>query len=59
MEHPTWILVPWSVFALAALLKVWQIFGYVRERRGTRVSRIERFRQDLERNWSRDRLSQS
>ena len=58
MDNPAWILVPWAVFAVAALLKVWQITGSVRARLGGTTPNTERFRQRLERIWARDGLGQ-
>lgn len=70
MDHPTWILVPWAVFALSAAAKVWQLFARLRQRRpnttngldsagGLHSSGIEQMRSRLERIWNQDSLSQS
>ena len=57
MIHPAWILVPWSVFALALVLKVWQ-FGKALKRHliGTTPSTVQ-FRQSLERIWEQEQGS--
>lgn len=58
MQHPAWILVPWAVFALAAAIKVWRLWGTLRRRLVAPASGSERFRQSLERIWQRDSLTQ-
>jgi len=52
MIHPAWILVPWSVFALALALKVWQ-FGKALKRHLIGITpSTEQFRQSLEKLWA-------
>jgi len=58
MTHPGWLLVPWGVFALAALLKVWQITTLFRRRLvRQQPPSIEAGRAQLERIWQNDRLT--
>ena len=56
MTHPAWLLVPWTVFALAALLKLWQITAAIRRRvgRGAKSVSYEDARAMLERIWRSD-----
>ena len=54
MDNPLWMLVPWSVFALAAGLKFWRITNLFRRNLLGVPSRTERFRQVLERIWAKD-----
>lgn len=49
-----WILVPWAVLALAAGIKIWQITVLLRRHLLGGSSATERFRQSLERAWTRD-----
>jgi hypothetical protein len=48
-----WILLPWTLFALAVAIKFWQISNAIRQNRLNRPS-TERFRQRLERLWQND-----
>jgi hypothetical protein len=48
------MLVPWTVFALAAGLKFWGITTMFRKHLLGIPSRTERFRQALERIWIKD-----
>jgi hypothetical protein len=57
MAHPysqLLILLPWSVFALAAGLKFWQLTRWLRHPRLSSANSTERFRQALERRWERE-----
>jgi hypothetical protein len=55
MEHPLWMLVPWTVFALAAGLKFWRLTTAFRRHLLGTASRTERFRKRLEQLWLQDR----
>jgi hypothetical protein len=71
MDQPIWVLVPWLVFAIAAVLKAWKIGRLVNNRLiNNRVSNnllrsqrrdtaggIERFRAELELGWRRGQQS--
>ena len=58
MTHPGWLLVPWAVFALAALLKVWQITALFRRTlRQRQTQSSEAMRAQLERIWHKDSLT--
>ena len=59
MTHPAWLLVPWAVFALAGLLKLWQITAAIRRRLGVsndnaKPRNSEEARAMLERVWRSD-----
>jgi hypothetical protein len=54
MSNPLWMLVPWLVFALAAVVKFWQLTSLFRRHLLARPSRTERLRQTLERIWEND-----
>jgi hypothetical protein len=66
MDQPIWLLVPWLVFAIAAVLKAWKIGRLINnrlinnqlrsQRRDTAVG-IERFRAELELGWRRGQQS--
>lgn len=62
MDQPIWLLVPWLVFAIAAVLKAWKIGRLVnnrlinnqlRSQRSDSAGGIERFRAELELGWRR------
>jgi hypothetical protein len=62
MDQPIWLLVPWLVFAIAAVLKAWKIGRLVNNRlinnqllsqRRDTTGGIERFRAELELGWRR------
>jgi hypothetical protein len=62
MDQPIWLLVPWLVFAVAAVLKAWKIGRLVnnrlidnqlRSQRRDTAGGIERFRAKLELGWRR------
>lgn len=58
MDHPAWLLVPWAVFALAALVKVWQITALFRRRiQATRPQSITAARARLEQIWKNDSVT--
>ena len=53
MDNPLWMLVPWAVFALAAGLKFWRLTSSFRKHLLSTPSGTERFRQGLERMWTK------
>ena len=62
MDQPIWLLVPWLVFAIAAVLKAWKIGRLInnrlinnqlRSQRRDTTGGIERFRAELELGWRR------
>ena len=62
MDQPIWLLVPWLVFAMAAVLKAWKIGRLINNRlinnqlhsqRRDTAGGIERFRAELELGWRR------
>ena len=62
MDQPSWLLVPWLVFAIAAMLKAWKIGRLInnrlinnqlRSQRRDTTGGIERFRAELELGWRR------
>jgi hypothetical protein len=59
MTHPAWLLVPWAVFALAALLKLWRITAAIRRSvtGGSRPLNSRDARAMLERIWHNDSLT--
>jgi hypothetical protein len=66
MHQPSWLLVPWLVFAIAAVLKAWKIGRLVNNRlinnqlhsqRRDTPGGIERFRAELELGWRRGQQS--
>ena len=66
MDQPIWLLVPWLVFAIAAVLKAWKIGRLVnnrlinnqlRSQRRDTPGGIERFRAELELGWRRGQQS--
>ena len=66
MDQPIWLLVPWLVFAIAAVLKAWKIGRLVnnrlinnqlRSQRRDTTGGIERFRAELELGWRRGQQS--
>jgi hypothetical protein len=48
-----WILLPWTLFALAVAIKFWQITNAIRQNSLKRPS-TERFRRRLEHLWHND-----
>lgn len=54
MPAPTWLLVPWSVFAIAALIKTWQLNRALRGSLRRRSMGSGAFRASLERIWLQD-----
>ena len=52
-SHQLLILLPWSVFALAAGLKFWQVSGWLRRPRLVQQDKTEQIRASLERIWQR------
>jgi hypothetical protein len=56
MAQPIWMLLPWTIFALAAGVKFWRFARLVGQHRpgpGS-GSELERMRASLERIWRRD-----
>ena len=53
MNHPLWLLLPWTVFALAAGLKFWRLLRLFRQPRRPNPAGIEQVRQSLERSWAK------
>jgi len=53
MTNPSWILVPWAVFALAAGIKFWRLTSAWRQR-GMNSKDTDQFRRSLERSWQKD-----
>jgi hypothetical protein len=56
VTNPLWMLVPWTVFALAAGVKFWRLTSAWRER-GMNSKDTDQFRRSLERIWSQDQKS--
>lgn len=54
MGNPLWMLLPWAVFAIAALIKFWRLTRVFRRQLTPGSSPTERVRQQLERNWRND-----
>ena len=54
MENPLWLLLPWAVFAVAAGFKFWRLNSLLRTHLLGIPSKTERFRQGLEKIWSKD-----
>ena len=52
-SHQLLILLPWSVFALAASLKFWQMSRWLRRPRLVQQANTEQIRASLERIWQR------
>ena len=52
-SHQLLILLPWSVFALAAGLKFWQMSRWLRHPRLVQQTNTEQIRASLERIWQR------
>ena len=53
MERPLWMLAPWAVFAVAAGIKFWRLTTVFRKGGHSRATGSERFRQSLERIWTK------
>ena len=53
MERPLWMLAPWAVFAVAAGIKFWRLTTVFRKGGFSRATSSERFRQSLERIWTK------
>ena len=53
MEHPLRMLAPWAVFAVAAGVKFWHLTSLFRRHLLGAPTRTERFRQSLERIWTK------
>lgn len=52
MDHALWMLLPWTVFAVAAALKFWRLGTLLRRHLLAGPSSTERARQALERIWT-------
>ena len=66
MDQPIWLLVPWLVFAIAAVLKAWKsgrlinnrlINNQLHSQRRDTAGGLERFRAELELGWQRSQQS--
>ena len=66
MDQPIWLLLPWLVFAIAAVLKAWKIGRLINNRlinnqlhsqRRDTAGGLERFRAELELGWQRSQQS--
>jgi len=58
MDGPDWILVPWTVFAVAAGIKAWKLWSMARLSAALRPRSTEQFRRLLERSWQRPSVRQ-
>lgn len=58
MHGPGWILVPWTVFALAAGIKAWRLWSQLRLQSPWRQLSTDQCRQLLERSWQRASVPQ-
>ena len=54
MTNPLWMLVPWAVFAVAAVVKFWRLTSAWRQR-GMNSKDTDQFRRSLERIWQKDK----
>jgi len=54
VEHSAWILLAWTVFAIAAGIKLWRLGTGLSRQLGSKAVATEPFRQSLERIWARD-----
>ena len=54
MEHSAWILLAWTVFAIAAGIKLWRLGTGLSRQLGSKAVATEPFRRSLERIWARD-----
>lgn len=52
-NHPLWMLMPWAIFASAALIKFWRVTTLYRRHHWGTPSCTETFRQILEQNWEK------
>ena len=52
MEHSAWIPLAWTVFALAAGIKLWRLALGLGRQLGGKAVATESFRQSLERIWA-------
>ena len=53
MDQPLWILLPWTVFGIAAGIKLWRLGTGLGSHPGGPGPATEPFRQSLERFWSK------
>ena len=53
MEQPLWILLPWTVFGIAAGIKLWRLGTGLGRHLGGPAAATEPFRQTLERIWAK------
>ena len=53
MEQPLWILLPWTVFGIAAGIKLWRLGTGLGRQLGRKNAPKEPFRQTLERIWAK------
>ncbi|MCP9926401.1 hypothetical protein [Cyanobium sp. CH-040] len=54
MNNPLWMLLPWTIFAIAAGMKFWRLTALFRKHLGNATTGTDRFRQSLERIWQKD-----
>jgi hypothetical protein len=53
MDQPLWILLPWTVFGIAAGIKLWRLATGLGRQLGRQTAPKEPFRQTLERIWAK------
>ena len=53
MNHSSWLLVPWLVFAVGMGLKAWKLTRLINRQMRRSAWEIERYRAELERSWQR------
>lgn len=53
VEHSAWILLAWTVFAIAAGIKLWRLGRGLSRQLGGKAVATESFRQSLERIWAK------
>ena len=56
-DSQLWILLPWSIFAVAAGVKLWRITSMIRHGPRHQMASTEQARQRLERLWQKDQPS--
>jgi hypothetical protein len=54
MHNPLWMLLPWTVVALAAGVKFWRLTSAWRQRGMSTAMNTNQFRRSLERSWQKD-----
>ncbi len=53
VEHPLWILLPWTVFVVAAGTKLWRVGTGLRRHLAKTATSTDQFRRSLERIWAK------